>query len=72
MKKLNDRECAILRTTFAATMVALQRGRVPIGVELQTLLEQTWNIVREPSDPALAFKVKKPSIIQLPFAESFQ
>lgn len=72
MKTLNDTEAATLRTTFAATLVALQRGNVPLGPELQRLLKQTWDIVRNKDDPALAFNVKKPSLIHVPFGEHFQ
>ncbi|HZR35283.1 MAG TPA: hypothetical protein VFA75_07890 [Nevskia sp.] len=67
MKKLSDQEAATLRTTLAATMVALQRGRVPIGPELQRLLKSAWDVVRDPADPALAFQVRRASPLVLPF-----
>jgi hypothetical protein len=72
MKKLDDKDMAILRTTFAATLVALQRGRVQLGPELQRLLKMSWDCVRDPADPPLAFEFKKKSIIQLPFGEGMQ
>jgi len=53
-----EQELATLRTTYAAVMVALQRGRVPVGRELQRLLMDSWDIVRKPADPAVAFSTK--------------
>jgi len=72
MKKLSDQEMATLRTTYAAVMVALQRGRVPVGRELQRLLKDSWDLVREPSDPALAFQAKRASPLLLPFGAGMQ
>lgn len=71
MKQLTDQEQATLRTTFAATLVALQRGRVQLGPEHQRLLNETWDIVRKKDDPALAFNYKRPSPVILPFGEHF-
>jgi len=67
MRKLSDQEAARLRTTLAAAMVALQRGRVPVGTELQRLLKSAWDIGRDPGDPALAFQVRRASPLVLPF-----
>ncbi len=73
MKKLSDTEAATLRTTYAAMMVALQRGRVPCGAELQRLMKASWDIVREPGDPALSFRQKQAaSPILLPFGPGMQ
>ena len=67
MKVLSEQEAALLRTTFAAALVALQRGRVPLGPELQRLLKGAWDIVRQPEDPALAFQARRASPLVLPF-----
>lgn len=72
MKKLDEKDLSTLRTTFAAAMVALQRGRVPLGPELQRLLKTSWDIVRLPDDPALAFQVRKASPLVLPFGTELQ
>jgi hypothetical protein len=71
MKKLSDQEAATLRTTLAATMVALQRGRVPVGMELQRLLRASWDLVRQADDPALAFSTRRASPLVLPFGSEF-
>jgi hypothetical protein len=72
MKSFTEQECALLRTTFAATLVALQRGRVPLGPEHQLLLKETWDLVREAADAPLAFEFRKPGVIQLPFGPGLQ
>ena len=72
MKKLSEQELATLRATYAAVMVALQRGRVPVGRELQRLLMDSWDIVRKPADPAVAFSTKKASPLLLPFGEGME
>jgi len=72
MRKLSEQEMATLRTTLAAAMVALQRGRVPVGRELQRLLKDSWDLVREPSDPALAFHTKRASPLLLPFGAGME
>lgn len=72
MKKLSEQDAATLRTTLAAAMVALQRGRVPVGAELQRLLKAAWDIVRDPGDPALAFQVRRASPLVLPFGSDLR
>lgn len=72
MKKLSGQELATLRRTMAAVMVALQRGRVPVGRELQRLLMDSWDVVREPDDPAVAFRTKEASPLLLPFGEGLR
>jgi hypothetical protein len=71
-KKLTEQEAATLRTAFAAGLVALQRGRVPVGTELRRLLKEAWDIVREPGDPTLAFEVRRASPLVLPFGPGFK
>lgn len=70
-KQLSEQEQVTLRTTFAVLLVALSRGRVPLGPDAQRLASESWNIVRLPDDPPLAIHQRKVSPIALPFGPGF-
>lgn len=70
-KQFSDQEQVTVRTAFAVLLVALSRGRVPLGPDAQRLAKEAWDAVRLPDDPPLAIHQRKVSPIALPFGDGF-
>ncbi len=72
MRQVTDAERQVLRAAYAAVLVVFSRERTRIGPELQRLLKQSWDIVRNADDPALAFEAQASSRLVLPFGPGIQ